>query len=202
MTKQWKHVKNKEDYIIFDDGTVIRLPHILVDIVGRRLPRSFMVLNQNRRSNSGYDMIRVGTDEWYVHRLVAEHFVENDDVEKDQVNHIDGNKLNNHASNLEWVTQSENMIHASENNLLNKDSSIRKKQTRINSASTPAGKEYKKWQNKRVAHFNKNDILVRVYSDVYEIDRLALCEITTRQAKVNLKGNSKTLRNGSTFRFV
>lgn len=47
-----------------------------------------------------------------LHRLVAEHFCLQEDKTKNTVNHIDGDTRNNKASNLEWVTQSENNKHS------------------------------------------------------------------------------------------
>jgi len=43
----------------------------------------------------------------FIHRLVAEHFLEQ--REGCVVNHIDGDRSNNHVSNLEWITMSENV---------------------------------------------------------------------------------------------
>ena len=51
-----------------------------------------------------------------IHRLVCEAFHEKE-VGKTIVNHIDGNKENNIASNLEWCTSKENIAHAIENGL-------------------------------------------------------------------------------------
>ena len=53
---------------------------------------------------------------YMVHRLVACAFVDDpeDDDANDVVNHIDGNKFNNRATNLEWTTLSKNAIHARE----------------------------------------------------------------------------------------
>jgi hypothetical protein len=52
----------------------------------------------------------------YVHRLVAETFLEKPDG-KNFVNHIDGNKHNNFAVNLEWCSHADNMHHASVNDI-------------------------------------------------------------------------------------
>lgn len=55
----------------------------------------------------------------FAHRLVAECFIEvdNEEMRKLAINHIDGNKLNNHYTNLEYVTNKENTLHAIRNGL-------------------------------------------------------------------------------------
>ncbi len=49
-----------------------------------------------------------------IHTLVAKQFIQNSDKRKIQVNHKDGNKLNNNVSNLEWMTPLENTRHSIE----------------------------------------------------------------------------------------
>ena len=70
--------------------------------------------------NTGYKMVRLtinGQKKGYaVHRLVAEAFISNPN-NLPIVNHIDGNKLNNCVENLEWVSQSQNRIHAVQNQI-------------------------------------------------------------------------------------
>ena len=46
------------------------------------------------------------------HRLVALALIPNTNPKQNQINHIDGNKLNNCVDNLEWVSQEENQQHA------------------------------------------------------------------------------------------
>ena len=67
-------------------------------------------------SKDGYYTIGLRTNDnvkkfFRVHRLVAAMFIDNP-LNKDIVNHIDGNKLNNNVENLEWCTLSENQLHS------------------------------------------------------------------------------------------
>lgn len=71
-------------------------------------------------SNSGYKQVTLWKDNkgksYYIHRLLATYYINNPN-NYEQVNHIDGNKLNNALSNLEWCTRQYNTIHAIENKL-------------------------------------------------------------------------------------
>ena len=60
---------------------------------------------------SKYKTVSINKKRYYVHRLIAEAFLDNP-LSKSDVNHINGDKHDNRVSNLEWVTHRENINHA------------------------------------------------------------------------------------------
>lgn len=109
----WKEIEGYEGlYEVSDSGKVRRLARITKRKDGKILPVSARELKLciNRY---GYQFVGLQKGEkranYLVHRLVLSTFTHNDNLE---VNHIDGNKLNNNLSNLEWVTSKENINHS------------------------------------------------------------------------------------------
>lgn len=75
------------------------------------------------KTKNGYMKINLLKKGFYMHRLVAECFIPNPE-EKPQVNHKNGDKTDNRVENLEWVTNSENMLHCIRTNNVTRRSNV------------------------------------------------------------------------------
>ncbi len=144
-------------YFISDCGDVQKVHNrklTILKVYDNGIGYKMVSMKQNKK----YKMI-------YVHRLVAQCFLENENELKcNEVNHIDGNKSNNHFKNLEWCTRAQNMKHAADNGLMGKRSIyFGKKVININTgeiyetakdASIISGIKYKTLLPKLLGHHN------------------------------------------------
>lgn len=112
----WLPIKNYEGlYEVSDTGEVRSVDRVLS--VTNQKERLFKgkLIYQDLNVQVGYKQVSLWKNNkktnLYIHRLVAEAFIPNPSNKPD-VNHIDGNRQNNHVSNLEWVTPKENSQHA------------------------------------------------------------------------------------------
>ena len=98
----WKTIAEAPNYEISTKGNV-------------RNKTSRRMLKPQAFGATGYKQVSLKIKETnkfqkrYIHRLVAQTFIDNPE-NKREVNHINGDKLDNRLSNLEWVTSSENQI--------------------------------------------------------------------------------------------
>lgn len=153
MTNEiWKDIKGYEGvYQVSTTGRVKSLARLIKKEKGTwNLKERILVANVDCLGyhRAGFSQ-RKQRKYFGIHRLVAEAFIPNPDNKK-EVNHIDGNKSNNHVNNLEWATRSENMKHAVDNGLVThlKKSSDNKK--------------------KKIYQFNRRGELIKVFNSLGE----------------------------------
>lgn len=105
MQEEWRPIKGYEHYEISNRGEI------------KNLKTNRILKKDNSRKYYEVALSKNGkVKKFSIHRLVAETFIVNP-KNKPQVNHKDGNKLNNCVDNLEWVTVSENILHSYKNGL-------------------------------------------------------------------------------------
>jgi len=85
---------------------------------GSHMRKTKEKLHKPNTNNCNYLWVKLtdkkgNCDRHFIHQLIAKHFVSNP-LDKKYVNHKDGNKRNNNVTNIEWVTQSENVRHSME----------------------------------------------------------------------------------------
>jgi hypothetical protein len=116
MQEQWKPIKNYEGlYEVSNLGRIKSLERTYIGKGGKTYPIHEKILKPANHKE-GYCFVYLCKDTkkqfCYIHRLVAETFIQNIE-NKPCVNHIDCDPSNNCVDNLEWCTQQENIQYSS-----------------------------------------------------------------------------------------
>lgn len=159
-----------------------------------------------RVSKYGYYSVNIKTDtkkgtQFFLHRVVLMTWGSMPPEGKNDVNHIDCNKANNHVSNLEWSSRKENIAHAVKNGLWNpqkvalieknkKDWAEGKKRNAVEMGGLKR-KEFtgdKHEQSKTIINIKTNEtiVCVRVLAEKLNIP------YSTMRAKLNGRGKNDT----------
>ena len=106
----WKDIIDWEEYYQVNENGDVRNKLTGKEIIGDTNSTGYKRVCLHNKNNT------VKRQRFFRHRLVAIHFIDNPLCLK-EVNHIDGNKENNHVSNLEWCDRLSNEKHAWETGL-------------------------------------------------------------------------------------
>lgn len=131
----WREVVGYEGWYEVSDNGDIRsvdreISHIVRKNTGKektQTNKGKVLIQQINNTGKGYCYVvlykNTERKKVFVHRVIAEAFIENP-CNKKTVNHIDGNPRNNNLSNLEWATQKENIAHSIRTGLVNNRSPV------------------------------------------------------------------------------
>ena len=115
LTEIWKTIPNST-YAISNKGKIKNTPHMRLHNINKTFYKTKeQILTPCNNNSKKYWRFTVFYNDGSkktesIHRLVAEAFIPNIN-NYPYINHIDGNKDNNHAENLEWCTNQQNMDH-------------------------------------------------------------------------------------------
>lgn len=115
-TEEWRPYPGDANYLVSNQGRVKHLSYVTTH--GRAIKERTIAGSLHKDGYIFVSMVRGNSEYKQVpkHRLVAETWIDNPE-NKPEVNHKDGNKMNNAVENLEWATRSENQLHAIQHNL-------------------------------------------------------------------------------------
>lgn len=114
----WKDIIGYENlYAISNYGRVASFQRYVVGSRRKCMrinPHRIMKLSKSNTKNGGYMHLYLRNEQgkrlWYIHRLLAIHFIKNEDPEHyKEIDHIDGNTLNNALQNLRWTSHKMNL---------------------------------------------------------------------------------------------
>lgn len=116
MKEIWKDIVNYEGYYQVSNLGKVKSLEREIYMFNKGNFKSKEKILLSHTTSKGYLRISLLKDKIcrknLVHRLVAQAFIENNNLKLNQVNHIDGNKKNNEVHNLEWCNNSQNVKHS------------------------------------------------------------------------------------------